>query len=98
MPTYEYCSMVTTTYNKAETGEDVAFNDFAITFKQFPQLIRCCAVANVSNKDFRGPKSIAAQLLQAGTAYITISLNMTNSEGDHVELPTKHKSGFSFTK
>jgi len=41
-----------TTYNKTEACENITFSHTAVAFKQLPQLIRCCAVTNIANKDF----------------------------------------------
>jgi len=40
------------TYNKTKACENITLGNSAVAFKQFSQLLRRCAITNVSDKDF----------------------------------------------
>jgi len=41
-----------TTYNKTEACENITLSNATVAFEQLPQLLRCRAITNISNKDF----------------------------------------------
>jgi len=47
-----------TTYNKTEACENITLSNATVAFEQLPQLLRCRAITNISNKDFSWSKSI----------------------------------------